>query len=584
MKNDIFRINKKCHSEYKEYSYVVVGIGESANINIDETLMDLSGNQFKVKDVSIQGEILPEYMDGTAVSGTILLRGPTNINFIFCNNPLNSYRVDEEYLEEYQAAGLNHSCALFSYESLLQGKLSLFGEDIKGLTVYRGWMMSPDMYKKFYELLSDRGIILINSPDEYNRYHLLPEWYNDFKNDTPFSIWNESGNIKEIMEKAEGLEGAFIVKDYVKSRKHEWYDACFIKDISENKEAERVIGNFINRQADDMVGGVVLRKFEKLKSVGVHADSKMPLSQEYRVFVYVGKILCIDNYWTEDTDIDISDEEYVWIESIAGKIESNFVTIDIARKSDGRLIIMEMGDGQISGLQQISPEGFYRAFEGQDRDNLYSIETVKTNIRTLVDIGKEPELTITFRGSDTEYKIIGYDDHASFQRCEYENRSGEIEYNDLDELFESELIDGICLKRDWFKVNEVWCDPSMDKLDFKIDQYKAEAESGKKNRGARYPICRLVKTEINKWDPYGLFEGYPIEYDISSISIASDIEWNTSIGEIAKLISDEFKNRYEDIDYFSVKNCMPVAKAIKRAMKEFKEKRKMRAKLRENRQ
>lgn len=51
------------------------------------------------------------------------------------------------------------------------------------------------------------------------------------------------------------------------------------------------------------------------------------------------------------------------IQSIARRITNNFVTIDIARKEDGSLIIMELGDGQVSGLQQIEASDFYRAFD-----------------------------------------------------------------------------------------------------------------------------------------------------------------------------------------------------------------------------
>lgn len=36
--------------------------------------------------------------------------------------------------------------------------------------------------------------------------------------------------------------------------------------------------------------------------------------------------------------------------------------MDLARKEDGSLIIMELGDGQVSGIQQINPEHFYFAF------------------------------------------------------------------------------------------------------------------------------------------------------------------------------------------------------------------------------
>ena len=290
-----------------------------------------------------------------------------SINFIFCSHPLNKKSVDEDYMEEYQAAVLNHSCALFSYEDLEVGKLSLYGEDIKGLTIYRGWMMSLNMYENFYKLLFERGIQLINTPKEYAKYHLLPGWYKDFESSTPFSIWSESKNIEDALKLTDGLEGAFIIKDYVKSRKHEWYDACFIKDIRDKENTERVINNFINRQGSNLEGGVVLRKFESLKSIGNHKDSGMPISEEYRIFVFKGEILIADNYWNDSGELNITEDEYTLIESIISKIESSFITIDFARKNDGNLIIMEMGDGQVSGLQQMDEYEFYGAFQNQGK-------------------------------------------------------------------------------------------------------------------------------------------------------------------------------------------------------------------------
>ena len=290
-----------------------------------------------------------------------------DLNFIFCSHPLNKKSVDEDYMEEYQAAGLNHSCALFSYEDLEVGKLSLYGEDIKGLTIYRGWMMSPNMYENFYNLLLERGIQLINTPKEYAKYHLLPGWYKDFERCTPFSIWSESKNIQDALKLTDGLEGVFIIKDYVKSRKHEWYDACFIKDIRDKENTERVINNFINRQGSNLEGGVVLRKFESLKSIGNHKDSGMPISEEYRIFVFKGEVLIADNYWNDSGELNITEDEYTLIESIISKIESSFITIDFARKTDGNLIIMEMGDGQVSGLQQMDEYEFYGAFQNQGK-------------------------------------------------------------------------------------------------------------------------------------------------------------------------------------------------------------------------
>ena len=47
------------------------------------------------------------------------------------------------------------------------------------------------------------------------------------------------------------------------------------------------------------------------------------------------------------------------MESIAKRINSNFITVDLARKKNGSLIIMEFGDGQVSGLQQLNAKDFY---------------------------------------------------------------------------------------------------------------------------------------------------------------------------------------------------------------------------------
>ncbi len=341
-------------------------------IRMDDIFYDLQGNRFKVKGFAHNrphgdyGELiillLFEMMDGIEAEGNILLRSLDDISFIFCNHLLYPKRVDEDYEEEYQAAGLEHACALFSYEDLETGKLSLYGEEISGLTIYRGWMMKPEMYRTFYEKLEERGIILINTPEEYEKYHMLPGWYDDFKEFTAKSVWEDQGAVETALSLTKGLEGSYIVKDYVKSRKHEWYDACFIEDITDKKSAERIIGNFIDRQESDLVGGVVLRKFERLKSIGFHEKSGMPLSEEYRVFIFAGRIMIVDDYWQEGKKISFSEDERLWIEEAVKKVKSNFVTMDLARREDGSLIIMELGDGQVSGIQQIKPADFYKAF------------------------------------------------------------------------------------------------------------------------------------------------------------------------------------------------------------------------------
>lgn len=54
-------------------------------------------------------------------------------------------------------------------------------------------------------------------------------------------------NIEDVFQSVKRLaNGTYIVK----SRKHEWYDACFIKNIKDKNNLQRVVENFIERQGE----------------------------------------------------------------------------------------------------------------------------------------------------------------------------------------------------------------------------------------------------------------------------------------------------------------------------------------------
>ena len=162
---DVFRILDRFKITGRGTVYTVKNYSHS-NIRIGDILYDLQSNRFKVKGIEMFRRIpngmdiedMPlglmfELMDGAEAEGNMLVRSLEDVSFIFCNHPLYLKRVDEDYEEEFQAAGLEHACALFSYENIEMGKLSLYGEDISGLTIYRGWMMKPELYRSFYNKL-----------------------------------------------------------------------------------------------------------------------------------------------------------------------------------------------------------------------------------------------------------------------------------------------------------------------------------------------------------------------------------------------------------------------------------------------
>lgn len=342
----------------------------NACLRLGDFLYDSAGNAFEIKGIEMFRRILIDYDDsfdypvgfllkneeGLQVQGDIMTDGSFEFNYLFCNHPLYQRKPDEDYEIEYIAAQDNgNKVALFSYEDMEQGKLSLYGDEIKGLTIYRGWMMKPEMYRAFYEQCKKKDIILINDPTRYKECHLLPSWYDKVFPNTARSVWTEGGDIEKAIAMLDDFDSDVIVKDYVKSRKHEWYEACF---VSNNSCGEKVIKTFVERQGENLVGGIVLREFLKLKKAGYHNQSGMPISEEYRVVVALGKVVSVTAYWEGQTE-DRIDKIGEFALECTRKIRSNFYTVDVAVKTNGDLVVMEVGDGQVSGLQEETAEKYY---------------------------------------------------------------------------------------------------------------------------------------------------------------------------------------------------------------------------------
>ena len=87
----------------------------------------------------------------------------------------------------------------------------------------------------------------------------------------------------------------------------------------------------------------------------------------------------------------------------------------------------------------------------------YTFDEIKEKLSGKFTVNFELELTLYMYGK--EYMIIVYDEnHCSFQRCGLNGSgSGEINYTTLDELYNTETVDNIILKRDWDDVTDFEC-------------------------------------------------------------------------------------------------------------------------------
>lgn len=216
---------------------------------------------------------------------------------------------------------------------------------------YRGWMQKSADYARLYSALGERGYQL-TKPEDYQFCHEMPGWLPLFKGLTPETRWLPE---KQIFDESltnllrEFNAGPLLVKDFVKSRKHEWHEACFIPDVSDESGALKVIHRFLELQGEGLTGGVVLRRFMPLDIIGEHPRSKMPLGREWRIFVCRGQIFPTPYWGQSDGDAP----ELTRFGQAMAEVSSAFWTMDVARTEVGEWIVLELGDGQVSGL----PEG-----------------------------------------------------------------------------------------------------------------------------------------------------------------------------------------------------------------------------------
>ena len=288
---------------------------------------------------------------------------------LFCANPIQATEVDPDYVGEAEAAraaGLD--VGLVDFEALVAGDATRAvrrvpaGED---LALFRGWMLRPDQYQALHEALAARGVTLLTTPAMYRHAHHFPETYAAIAAHTPRSAWLPVDDAFSLADVARLLapfgDGPLVLKDYVKSRKHDWHTACFIPQASDRPAVERVVQRFLDLQGPDLNDGLVFREFAPLQALAVHPKSGMPLALEYRAFVVHGRPLTLDPYW-EVGAYDGPPPDLAPFAGAMAAIQSPFYSLDVARHQDGRWLIVEVGDGQVAGLpERTDVPAFYRA-------------------------------------------------------------------------------------------------------------------------------------------------------------------------------------------------------------------------------
>ncbi len=273
-----------------------------------------------------------------------------NTTILFPGNPTSPFKPEPAYEEEALAAmTVGFSAAYLDTEAMLGGEINIRRlQEGPGQVLYRGWLIKPDLYLALEKKLKSLGWELTTSYEQYRDAYEFPRWYSklSIQDWTPRSFWIERpglGDSYDLDAVAKRVADSFgglpcMVKDYVKSRKHEWFDACFIQDSRDATEVKRVVSNLIRLQGDDFYGGLVFREFVEFKKVGVHPKSKLPLIREWRTFYWNGIALCSSAYWKDGVQEKMPPLNKFWMLLMGGEVQKmgfRFVAVDSAELEDG---------------------------------------------------------------------------------------------------------------------------------------------------------------------------------------------------------------------------------------------------------
>lgn len=285
---------------------------------------------------------------------------------LFPCSPLNGLkRVDEDFQQEFDAATqVGFRTVLFDHDKLVKEGKAEFNAPLpyRQELILRGWMLTLDQYAKLFSACND---MLITTPEEYEEKHYWPIAYQKHQilcRNSPHCMWTDSRDfsVKHIKQEFGGRP--ILVKDHVKSAKGS-PNAMFIKNSASKQEVFTVIHNMINERGSLFQRGIVLKE-----QVSIQKDAAGN-AIEFRIFYLKGNPISVESNGCEwdylRAQMLSSSSMSPLIKQIGESLGNGFYTVDLML-SDGKWLVIECGDGQVSGLAaKASPFVFYGKLMGE---------------------------------------------------------------------------------------------------------------------------------------------------------------------------------------------------------------------------
>jgi hypothetical protein len=223
--------------------------------------------------------------------------------------------------------------------------------DTRMLGVWVGFIPEADRYKAIYDAALQKNIQLINSPEQHRTAMEFEYFYPAILDLTAKSIVID--DLAQLAAVPNTLAFPVFVKGSVKSNKEEGWNAVVAQNLDElTTIAQRLFSRPYRSR-----GKVIIRELLDLNIVTTDPNG-FPLGREYRAFLYKNELLAYGFYWDDYPDRsplsgEIRQALIAKVTETAKRVDVPFVSVDVGQLKNGEWVVIEIGDGQFSGLSQI---------------------------------------------------------------------------------------------------------------------------------------------------------------------------------------------------------------------------------------
>ncbi len=273
------------------------------------------------------------------------------MNVVFCQDPLQPHLVDAAYRAEAHAfAQQGFSIALVDHDLI---EAQDWGRALKhlppGTGLYRGWMLSAPRYAHLHEQMQARGLELLQTPHMYALCHHMPQQYPFFQDVMPKTI---DIPIQADLARALSPFGSapIVVKDWVKSQSGYWEEACYIPNAQDTPHAQAVVDRFLALQGSSFCGGLVFRAYHPLQRVQGQVV-------EWRSFFFQGRFLGVWPRGPFETPPPLAQ-----MLTLGARVPATFFSLDMVLTEAGDWMLIEIGDGGVSGVPPGAMAEFVASF------------------------------------------------------------------------------------------------------------------------------------------------------------------------------------------------------------------------------